>query len=511
MNGINSREVEGIVKYRKAPSENTCLQCGPNTITYQLASTDYPNHCTRIFLTDPCNSRSSTGVLCVGRNGVTKFCRPGEFMAVSHVWAHGWQGSREDGICSTVLELLLNIARASGIEWIWLDVAMISSDPDSKALSINDMDSVYSTAAFTLVCDKLLAALEGANVLQKGCALTFCDWNKRLWTMQEAMLSKSLKVASRSGNVWDVQALLRSLFKEANMSMSSNYFPPIRDISALLEPIGRLSTDETLSRVVRAGRHRQTTKRLDLVRALFPLFGFKWSREIQTFQQAHNEFMERLGPLRFQCITLFAPFGIPGPHSSLPISIVPAGGVLFRNLDSPRPVCDATGQRIGFGIPSSWVIMKARVVNADNIEQPPVLQTVRGRTAGDTVADEFMREAPKLVRFEFKYDRLRIGRYEQAKGFCSPAEDFPWQPGEYDDGWLSLLRIGAPWGQDGSVNAFVVAKRISLSFLENGCRLWAMKKVGIVLFSQLKAGGRGEPMTYHRVRRPDYVDAAAWT
>ncbi len=72
-------------------------------------------------------------------------------MAVSHVWEHGWQGNSEEGVCSRTLELLLDVAALFDLEWVWLDIVMISGVKEIRATSINSMNLVYSSAKVTVV------------------------------------------------------------------------------------------------------------------------------------------------------------------------------------------------------------------------------------------------------------------------------------------------------------------------------------------------------------------------
>ena len=118
---------------------------------------------------------------------------------MSHVWSHEWQGVSEDGICSRVLEMLLAVASSFGLEWIWLDVAMISGVEEIRTMSVNAMNRVYSTAAVTLVCDRLILSMKGGTDREKALVVSLSDWFTRLWTMQEALLSQKLVFLQQDG------------------------------------------------------------------------------------------------------------------------------------------------------------------------------------------------------------------------------------------------------------------------------------------------------------------------
>src|SRR5205814_1806290 len=112
-----------------------CSQCAPGTSTYEFSGDKYEGCCTRIKIQaeNEAHRSSVEGAFCVGSGGMVKFCQSGEFIAVSHVWAQGWQGYKEDGLCSRVLDILLHAARITfDVRWIWLDVAMITRDRQRK-------------------------------------------------------------------------------------------------------------------------------------------------------------------------------------------------------------------------------------------------------------------------------------------------------------------------------------------------------------------------------------------
>lgn len=129
-----------------------CDQCKPGTNTFTYYGGKYERCCDRIEVRLAGRPlHIGERVLCIAANGGVDYCAKGEFMAVSHVWEHGWRGVSEDGICSRVLHMLCKTASQFGLSWIWIDVAMISGVREIRALSVNSMHRVYSSAAVTLV------------------------------------------------------------------------------------------------------------------------------------------------------------------------------------------------------------------------------------------------------------------------------------------------------------------------------------------------------------------------
>ena len=70
-----------------------CEQCKPGTNTFAYSGSKYHEGCSRIRI-DLHDRKMETldGVLCIGANGKLEYCDVGRFLAVSHVWDHGWRG-----------------------------------------------------------------------------------------------------------------------------------------------------------------------------------------------------------------------------------------------------------------------------------------------------------------------------------------------------------------------------------------------------------------------------------
>lgn len=277
--------------------------------------------------------------LCIGAGGALEYCAPGTFLAVSHVWEHGWKGSSEDGLCSRVLKLLLDVARRSfGLDYVWLDPALVSREPTRRSLAINAMRSIYSTAKATLVCDRRLVLLpEGCGDREMAVAIAGCDWMTRVWTMQEGLLSGDVAVLRRQGTApsrpREIMASLilsdstvgraesGSVFGGVEDEESENEawqaFGAVQTISSLLKP----SPDQMLERVVLASRERLTTNAVDYARALFPLFDLRWPGPETTLEQGQIMLLQSLGSEAGRLTSLWGPVGLPEPFSWAPLTI----------------------------------------------------------------------------------------------------------------------------------------------------------------------------------------------
>ncbi|KAF2152195.1 hypothetical protein K461DRAFT_268178 [Myriangium duriaei CBS 260.36] len=302
-----------------SPGSPVCDQCQPSTNTWAYCGPYGIDSCRRIPVGVASFSRQLTRddqVLCIGRRGALKYCSSQSFMAVSHVWAHGWQGTSETGICSRLVDVLLDIAtRFFGVEWIWIDVAMISEEKVARTLAINSMDLVYSTAKATLVCDRLLINLDDCSGQELALAIDAADWMTRVWTMQEAMLSKRLCILTRSRIV--------ELAPETSKLVYDTDPTGLWKTFGALQLFANLAHDPrpSLDTVVALSYERLTKAPEDMAKALFPLFGLKWPGPHTTLAQGQIILLKHLGAEASRLVSLHGATGMPSPWGWAPLAI----------------------------------------------------------------------------------------------------------------------------------------------------------------------------------------------
>ncbi|KKY24098.1 putative het domain [Phaeomoniella chlamydospora] len=156
------------------------------------------------------------------------------YICFSHVWAHGLGNSKRNALPSCQMQALhrytypiLGIrARQSDvrISFFWIDTLCVPVQPEHAHLrkkAIAAMADVYSQARHVLVIDEALArtslkrfeedlmsrevgatlAASASVINQKELtfAIILSDWWRRLWTLQEGLLTNSLLVLFREG------------------------------------------------------------------------------------------------------------------------------------------------------------------------------------------------------------------------------------------------------------------------------------------------------------------------
>ena len=125
----------------------------------------------------------------------------------SHVWTDGFgslNGKNEMNLCVLTMfaDLLEKVtiqrsgSKSSIPELFWIDTLAIPVEDDFTAerrKAINQMHNIYTHAKYTIVLDlSLLRVTMGSGYSNPAMKITMCKWMTRLWTLQEAVLSKNL-------------------------------------------------------------------------------------------------------------------------------------------------------------------------------------------------------------------------------------------------------------------------------------------------------------------------------
>lgn len=167
---------------------------------------------------------------------VTKHIEPGSYVALSYMWQDNGHGGIHDQLTrmnQAVLEsdgglgslhlppILLDaisLCRNLGERYLWIDrICIVQDDPQSKHAQISSMDTIYSSASFTIMaalnCRDGSAGLPGcpgrprissALQLPRACegnrrgiipvglrqVVDTSEWDRRGWTFQERLLSR---------------------------------------------------------------------------------------------------------------------------------------------------------------------------------------------------------------------------------------------------------------------------------------------------------------------------------
>jgi hypothetical protein len=320
------RAYESLNSTAAVPSDITfCPQCKPGTNTFVFCGSQYKGSCRRIDVAlDGQGLQNGDTVLCIGAEGRLSYRGTGQFIAVSHVWSHGWQGVSEDGICSRVLDMLLAAASEFDMDWIWLDAAMVSGVRELRMIAVNAMNHVYSSPAATIVCDRLLLAMKGGTDREKVLAMAVSDWMTRVWTMQEAMLSPDLVFLHGDGH-WTAREMLYDLI---DYDDPENHWMLVGAMITLCELVKE--SINPFERITFVSNGRRTSKPIDMCRALFPLFNLHWPGADTTLEEGQIILLKSLGNDAYRYAWLHGPVGLPPPWTWAPLVVVNCEGLVLR-------------------------------------------------------------------------------------------------------------------------------------------------------------------------------------
>ena len=311
-----------------------CNQCCPGTNTFALQGSSYEGCChfVPIITQSYVNLVEKEKVLCVGAGGELRLCGKDQFMAVSHVWEHGWQGDSEKGLCSRTLDLLLFVAGLFGLEWVWIDIAMISREPISRSLAINSMNFVYTSSKVTVVFDRLLMSMNGGSDRERVMAVFLTDWMTRVWTMQEALLAKNLVFLFGDCHLHGRELKESMIHNSPQPNLHWQQWTAIRSLATILEGF----VTPMLDRIFTLSKERLTTKKEDMSRAVFPLFDLKWPGRMTTLEEGQVKILRYLGKRAARLAPLHGPI-MPQPWSWAPL-VLPGTSGFLQPQGEERPL-----------------------------------------------------------------------------------------------------------------------------------------------------------------------------
>jgi len=132
-----------------------------------------------------------------------------KFAAISHVWADGWGNDKSNTLPTCHLRFIRRQLRRvnEGRDVLfWMDTLVVpvkdetDQDKTVKKRAIGQIFDVFQNASFTVVLDNgLCDTTQGHKTMSAQTAMKILasGWMRRLWTLQEAFLSKSLFIPFR--------------------------------------------------------------------------------------------------------------------------------------------------------------------------------------------------------------------------------------------------------------------------------------------------------------------------
>ncbi|KAH7409194.1 hypothetical protein BKA64DRAFT_664342 [Cadophora sp. MPI-SDFR-AT-0126] len=160
-------------------------------------------------------------------NAITPYYPGLPYVAFSHVWSHGLGNIADRGLPCCRLRQLRKLVSSLSSEFgtmthFWIDAMCIPEDQDLKMKSIGFMDQIYKNSTAVMVLDKMLqhTPVETLSYESLALCILLSDWNRRLWTFQEARLGTNL-VVSLKGRWISVHMLCQVLFESVRNSAAT--------------------------------------------------------------------------------------------------------------------------------------------------------------------------------------------------------------------------------------------------------------------------------------------------
>ena len=220
-----------------------------------------------------------------------------EYIAISHVWAHGLGNPKKNTLplCqvmrlhSLVGKLSYSINRKLQQPAFWIDTLCVPVDPklkDFRKLAISRLDDTFRHARQVLVLDADLqrCSMRGSRI-ELATRIVCSGWMRRLWTLSEAVVAEETANASKV----DVQFLEGSIeFNAVAGRDIISIYHTERATQTIFSAFPQFRTrDRAYAFLMRALTYRSTSRLEDEPICLASILGFK-SKEIASIAGANT-------------------------------------------------------------------------------------------------------------------------------------------------------------------------------------------------------------------------------
>jgi hypothetical protein len=156
-----------------------------------------------------------------------------DYATISHVWADGYGNPIANELWKCQLDFfrfLLNTTIPEKMPSLrcslfWIDTLVIPVEKkhvDRRKEAIEQINKVFTNAKYTIVVDNALTAMSSGESYE-GTAMKILasGWMRRLWTLQEAYLSRRLLFAFKEHDVRNLDDL-EEMYPQARHILTSN-------------------------------------------------------------------------------------------------------------------------------------------------------------------------------------------------------------------------------------------------------------------------------------------------
>lgn len=154
------------------------------------------------------------------------------YATISHVWADGYGNPAANELWTCQLDFFKTLIEKGNLKdpqqqnpLFWIDTLAIPVHDDSKEerrMAIRKIHEIYTNAKFTIVIDNGLNQMSSGSTYQEtAMRILASGWMRRLWTLQEAYLSRRLLFAFADEELRNLDDL-EELYPQANNVLTSN-------------------------------------------------------------------------------------------------------------------------------------------------------------------------------------------------------------------------------------------------------------------------------------------------
>jgi hypothetical protein len=156
-----------------------------------------------------------------------------DYATISHVWADGYGNPSANKLWKCQLDFFWSLlektipAKMPSLKCrlFWIDTLVIPVDKKYEAQrkkAIEQINDVFTNAKYTIVVDNALTEMSsGDNYESTAMKILASGWMRRLWTLQEAYLSKRLLFAFKGKDVRNLDDL-EEMYPQASHILTSN-------------------------------------------------------------------------------------------------------------------------------------------------------------------------------------------------------------------------------------------------------------------------------------------------
>lgn len=157
-----------------------------------------------------------------------------QYATISHVWADGYGNPAENKLWKCQLDYFKKLFKKAAEDYsptqeapeqFWIDtlaIPILEENKEQRNIAIRQIYHIYTNARYTIVIDKGLCQLDpGRTYEATAMKILLSGWMRRLWTLQEAYLSKRLIFAFADNQVKNLDDL-EEMYPEASDILTSN-------------------------------------------------------------------------------------------------------------------------------------------------------------------------------------------------------------------------------------------------------------------------------------------------